>query len=470
MINFLKNKILQTKIRGLRLKFLFLCPLIFLFSRIIHANLIIPAFLLSLWLYLQFRKQDLKNFNLLYLSLLFLITFTSSYFFVEQEIPLFYLPFATLPMLLTLLFNNIEISLIVTLGTAVSIASLLDSPFQLNIAMLYLISGTVSSILVKEARKRSSIIKAGLLVGATQIISLILADNLWIGLSTRYLLLISNGFVSAILVLGILPIFEYLFKTITNISLLELADFSHPLLKRLTIEAPGTYHHSLIVGNLSESASNAIYANGLLARIGGYYHDIGKLIRPEYFGENQSVNENKHDALPPTMSKLIIMSHVKEGTDLAKKYRLNPLLIDFIEQHHGKSLIYFFYRRALETSGEEKEVKEEVFRYPGPLPKTKETAIVLLADSVEAAVRALKEEDPSKIKEEVHRIINDKFVDGQLNKCNLTLNDLEKISEVFVKILTGIYHSRISYLKSDNHNKSSREDSRLPKKDKESSL
>jgi putative nucleotidyltransferase with HDIG domain len=222
-----------------------------------------------------------------------------------------------------------------------------------------------------------------------------------------------------------------------------LADFNNPLLQRMIMEAPGTYHHSLIVGNLSESASNAIGANALLARIGAYYHDIGKLNKPDYFSENQ-MNDSKHDELTPTMSKMVIINHVKDGVELAKKYRFNPRLIDFIESHHGNSLVYYFYRRALENV-EDEQVKEEGFRYSGPRPNTKETAIVMLADTVEAAVRSLKEHTPTKIAEATHKVINNKFIDGQLDECELTLKDLEIIAGIFIRILSGIYHSRVTY-------------------------
>jgi hypothetical protein len=235
-------------------------------------------------------------------------------------------------------------------------------------------------------------------------------------------------------------------------------------------EAPGTYHHSLVVGNLSEAACQTVRADALLARIGAYYHDIGKLAKPEYFSENQLIKMSKHDTLSPTMSKLIIMNHVKEGVELAKKYRLNPLLVDFILQHHGSSLVYYFYRRALESLEEDEVIKEEGFRYPGPKPDTKEAAIVLLADSVEAATRALRDTSPGKIEEVVHKVINNKFIDGQLDECDLTLKDLERISAVFIRILSGIYHSRVTYPEEsrseDNNKKSTKEYSRQSEKDK----
>jgi putative nucleotidyltransferase with HDIG domain len=303
-----------------------------------------------------------------------------------------------------------------------------------------------------------------------QALSLFFISGFRVQYPNNYIILVINGIVSCIIAIGILPVFEYLFKTVTNISLLELADFNQPLLQRLILEAPGTYHHSLIVGNLSEAACGAVGAKALLARIGAYYHDIGKLFKPDYFSENQDMSRSKHDALTPSISKMVIMNHVKEGIDLARKHKLNPRIIDFIQQHHGKSLVYYFYQRALENIEENQEIKEEGFRYPGPKPNTKETAIVLLADSVEAAVRSLKEPSPANIKEAVHTVINNKFIDGQLDECDLTLKDMDKISAVFVHLLSGIHHSRITYpesLKSENnHKKPSKEDSHQSEKDK----
>ena len=261
----------------------------------------------------------------------------------------------------------------------------------------------------------------------------------------QYLILFSNGIAYSIIVLGILPVFEMLFGTVTNISLLEMADFNHPLLHRLMLEAPGTYHHSLVVGNLSEAACSTIGANSLLARIGAYYHDIGKLTKPEYFSENQEMASNKHDSLSPTISKMVIMNHIREGVELARRSHLNLRIVDFIQYHHGTSLVYYFYRRALEHQDETQEVSEEGFRYPGPKPRTKEIAVVLLADSVEAATRSLNSPSPESIKELVHKIINNKFIDGQLDDCDLTLKDLEKIALVFIHVLSGIYHTRITY-------------------------
>jgi putative nucleotidyltransferase with HDIG domain len=457
----IKNKALK------RSGFILWSLLVFAVSYVIQLNLAVSLFLISLYAYFRFRRL---NINLLNIILLFLISFVSSYFIIRRGLAIFYLPFSVTPMLTTLLFSNLEISLLVTLASSLSIASVTGVPFQ--VCLLSLVSGIFSIILVRGARRRTTLIRAGLIVGIAQVATLIFIDRFWVGLAGRYWILALNGIISSIIVLGVLPVFEYLFKTVTNISLLELADFNHPILQRMILEAPGTYHHSLVVGNLSEAACGTVGANALLARIGAYYHDIGKLQKPEYFSENQDIKESKHDTLSPTMSKLIIMNHVKEGVELAKKYKLKPALINFILQHHGNSLVYYFYRRALETLEEDHEVKEEGFRYPGPKPDTKETAIVLLADSVEAATRALKDPTPNKIEELVHKVINNKFIDGQLDECDLTLKDLEKISSVFIRILSGIYHSRVNYSEEtrseDNHKKFPKEDSRLPEKDKKS--
>ena len=420
-----------------------LCIFIFLFSHIIHLNLAIALFLIILYLCFHNKFSKIKSANLANLSFLFLISFTIGHTLLKHGLSFYFIPIAIIPMLSVLLFNNLEIAYFLSLGTSLSLASLTAEPFKAWFIFMTLCSCAI--LLINKANKRTAVIRAGLMAGLIQLISLIFLEHSWINQPERYLIIIINSLTSGIIVLGVLPIFEYLLQTVTNISLLELADSHHPILQRMILEAPGTYHHSLIVGNLSDTACTTIGANGLLARIGSYYHDIGKLQKPEYFIENQQIKKNLHDQLSPTMSKMIIMNHIKEGLDLAKKYSLSPALWDFIQQHHGSSLVYYFYRRALEGREEDEEVTEEGFRYPGPKPNTKETAIVLLADSVEAATRTLKDPTPIKIEEVVHKVINNKFIDGQLDECELTLKDIEKISNVFTKILSGIYHSRVSY-------------------------
>ena len=421
----------------------FLGLLIFFISAIARINLAIPLFLIILYIYIKFRGLTSRNYSLLNIALLFLLSFTGSYLAIKRGWTIYCIPFSVAPMLATILFGNQELSLLIILAVSFSLAAISGNFF--SVTLLSLMSGISASILVEGARKRTTIIRAGVIIAVIQVLSLFFIEHLVIRAPLRYLILMLGGLFSGFIVLGILPLFEYLFKTVTNISLLELADSRHPLLKRMAQEAAGTYHHSLVVGNLAESACEAVGANALLARIGAYYHDIGKLQKPGYFSENQDISESKHDALSPTMSKLVIMNHVKEGAELAKRYKLNPSIIDFILQHHGKSLVYYFYRRALEGSQDEEEIQEEGFRYPGPKPKTKETAIVLLADSVEAATRALVNHTAVKIEELVHKVINNKFIDGQLDECDLTLKDLEKISAVFIRILGGVYRSRLAY-------------------------
>lgn len=457
----------KIKIKQKRILIAFWIAFTFFIAYINQVNLVVPLFLVCLYAYLKFRRL---HYRLIHLIFMFLVTFVSSFFIIKEGLPIYLHSFSAIPMLAALLFNNLEIALLLTLASAVSVASLENSPYSLQLATLFLVGGIIPSLLVMGARKRMTIIRAGLLVGMACALSLLFMQGFAFHLPKRYLFLILNGIISSGVVLLLLPVFEYLFQNVTNISLLELADFQHPLLQRMVLEAPGTYHHSLVVGNLSDSACEAVGANSLLARIGAYYHDIGKLQKPNYFSENMDISSNKHDVLSPSMSKLIIMNHVKEGVELARKHKLKPPLIDFIQQHHANSLVFYFYQRALEKLEEDQEVMEEGFRYPGPKPNTKETAVVLLADSVEAATRALKDPVPKNIEEVVHKIINNKFIDGQLDECELTLKDLERISAVFIRILSGIYHSRVTYPKQakseSNHKKPSKENPAPTEKDK----
>ena len=420
-----------------------ICVFMFLFSYIMRINLAIPFSLILLYACFYKKFTKIKNARLANLSFLFLISFCLGYYLIGQGVPFYFIPVTIIPILSVLLFNSLEVAYFLSLGTCTALAILSPEPFKAWFIFMTACAGAI--LLVNKARKRAQVIQAGVIAGILQLVGLILLERFIFHHPQRYLIILINGALSGVISLGVLPLFEYILQTVTNISLLELADSNHPALQRMVLEAPGTYHHSLIVGNLSDTACVAVGANGLLARIGSYYHDIGKLQKPEYFIENQDLKKNAHDDLTPTMSKLIIMNHVKEGLELAKKYSLSPVLWDFIQQHHGKSLVYYFYRRALEGKEENQEVAEEGFRYPGPKPNTKETAIVLLADSVEAATRSLKDPTPDKIEETVRKVINNKFIDGQLDECELTLQDIEKISSVFSKILSGIYHSRVNY-------------------------
>jgi putative nucleotidyltransferase with HDIG domain len=255
-----------------------------------------------------------------------------------------------------------------------------------------------------------------------------------------------GGILASVLVLGVTPIIESLFSYTTDIKLLELANMDHPILKDLILQAPGTYHHSIIIGSLVEGAAKSIAANPLLARVSAYYHDIGKLKKPLYFIENVGGGENRHDHLTPTMSSLILISHVKDGVEMARENHLGERIGHIIQQHHGTSLTSFFYQKAKEKENPEMELMNEMeFRYPGPKPQTKEAGIVMLADSVEAASRTLTDPTPSRIKNLVQEITSKIFLDGQMEECELTLKDLQKIQESFNRTLTAFFHQRIDY-------------------------
>lgn len=257
-----------------------------------------------------------------------------------------------------------------------------------------------------------------------------------------------NGVLSVILAVGTLPLLESMFSITTEIRLMELSNLNHPLLKKLMIEAPGTYNHSILVGNLAEAAADQIGANGLLVRVASYFHDIGKTKRPYFFVENQKVGDNPHDKLQPSLSTLIITSHTKEGAELAAQYKLPTEIIDIIEQHHGTGLVKGFYNKALENAkatGSESPVREDDFRYPGPIPQTREAALVMLADSCQAAVQSMTAPTPGQIEGMVRDIIKGKQAEGQLDQCALTFRDLDVIASIFATILAGANHYRLPY-------------------------
>lgn len=245
--------------------------------------------------------------------------------------------------------------------------------------------------------------------------------------------------------LGCLVLFESLFDVCTTFTLLELSDSNHPLQQQLAIKAPGTYHHSIIVGNLAKAAAEAIDANSLLTRVGSLYHDIGKMDMPEYFVENQIAGQNKHETIAPKMSALILASHIKVGLEMAEKNKLPKLIRSYIPEHHGNQLMSYFYHKAMEMKLPDEVIAEADFRYPGPKPRTKESGIIMLADGVEAATHSIKEPTAGKIRAMVRSIIDSRLQDGELNECDLTIGDLKKIEEAFMPILLGIYHVRIEY-------------------------
>jgi len=376
---------------------------------------ILSLLLLFFGVHLIFLKADYSKLFLNLGLLLALIFFTAHFFKTYTSFSLYYVPVASVVMLTALLYNDLQLSFSMALLAAVLVC--LVTGQDLKILLTFFTGGLTASLCVQGARTRGQLLAAGLYIGVIQVTCMILLNpNLQTILSRAFFMvqlkpLLMNGIICAFITLTFLKIFETTFGVVTNFSLLELADFNHPLLKRMIMEAPGTYHHSLIVSNLSEAAADEIGANPLLTRVGAYYHDIGKLVKPEYFTENQLLGRNKHDLIEPSISRLVIINHVKEGIEMGRKYRLNPLIINFIPEHHGTGLMHYFYQKALEEAKDEKDVSPDNYRYPGPKPQSKETAVVMLADSVEGATRALEEPDPKSIEDIVRKVINNKFID-----------------------------------------------------------
>jgi len=341
-----------------------------------------------------------------------------------------------------------------------------------------LLSGLVSALTLRKTRRRSQLLRAGFYAGLTAFLLASLFGVVRLGAGTmedwRMIGLAAGaalgmGIATALLVSGFLPVLEGIFELTTDISWLELGDLNHRLLRRMQLEAPGTFHHSLVVASLSESAAEAVGANASLCRVCAYFHDVGKLNKPEYFIENQGDGvENPHDTLTPTMSALIIVAHVKDGVDLALKNHLNPRVIDVIREHHGDSLVGYFYRKAQEQKRDEMEkvekklenpedlpkIDQKNFRYPGPRPRSRESGIISLADAIESASRTLKKPTPAKIRALVEDLVEKRICDGQLDDCELTMRDLALVKNQFCKTLRSMLHSRIDYPTDDKGTKS----------------
>ena len=360
------------------------------------------------------------------------------------------IPLACTPILLTLLLNY-RISLVVSITNIILMAVAVS--FNTEIIILAIVSVIVGATFLKKMQQRNDIVYSCIYIAIlngvmTLSISALVTSNLKeILLDTAFILV--GSLLSGILSTGLLPFFESMFDIVTNVKLLELSNPNNPLLKKLLMEAPGTYHHSVIVANLAEVATEAVGGNALLARIGAYYHDIGKTKKPYFFKENQLGKENPHDDITPELSKLLIISHVKDGLELAREYKLPKVIQDFIPTHHGKTLVKYFYLTAKNNAENPDDIKEEDYMYPGPKPKTKEQCILMLADSVEAAVRSINNPTKEKIENMVDNIVKDKLSSGQLDDSQLTISDVKKIKKCFLKTLNGIYHERIEYPKDE---------------------
>jgi len=403
----------------------------------------------------KFKKENGKN-ELLLLSLIFTISIVIMKILsiikdaTYSEIYYIY-PIAMATMLIKLLINErvaIVTTIVLSLTGTIMFNDSVTGTFNFPVGMYILFSGLAGILFLTNQNGRSKILRTGFLVSAINILvllTLLLLKNTQlpgIEYGIQFLLAIISGIGSSVLTIGFLPFFEAGFGILSAMKLIELSNPNHPLLKKILTEAPGTYHHSVMVANLAESACEAIGANGLLARVGCYYHDIGKTKRPKYFIENQMNHNNPHDQLPPETSKNIIIAHAVEGAEMLREYKMPKEIIDIAEQHHGTTLLKYFYHKA-EKMG--KEVKEEDYRYPGPKAQTKESAIIGIADSVEAAVRSMSHPTSEQIEQLVNQIISDRLHDGQLTECDLTFREIEIVAKTLCNTLNGIFHNRIEY-------------------------
>ncbi|MCL5878304.1 MAG: HDIG domain-containing protein, partial [Deltaproteobacteria bacterium] len=420
-------------------------------------------FFIMIFSVLEFSQRNIRKFSItfkdgVFLSITLLLTVLIARlstmltnigeiasFNIPQEAYYYAAPIAFGGMIVRLILNSeiaIGFSIVAGLTAAMTVSN------NVFIVLYYIISGLLGAHMLAKCEQRSSIMKGGLVVSGVgmflvSMFMLIQGNQPPTQFVINIIMAFFSGVTSAIMVTGLTPAFESLFDYATDIKLLELANLENPLLKELFMTAPGSYNHSMMTATLAEAAASSIHANPLLARVAAYYHDIGKVKMPDYFIENQQYMANKHDKLSPSMSSLIIISHVKEGKELAKAYKIPQRIIDIIMQHHGTSLVKYFYEKAKEKNGNS--IQEEEYHYPGPKPQTREAGIVMLADAVEAASRTLTEPTPAKIKAMVEKIVNARFEDGQLDECTLALNDLNEIKKSFVKVLSAIFHKRVDY-------------------------
>lgn len=426
-----------------------------------NAFLIFLLLFFSLTLLYEHAEKNIKKFTLTEKDLNFATVFTLFIALLVKASTLIFEHFAPThaPYLIYMvpIFCYGIIMRIVLFSEAAIIFSIAFSivmgfMFENSLAVfLYTLLGNLlASYFSGKCENRNTILKAGLYTAAIMALIVILFDALMgtfpANAPAKIAFIICNGVGSSFIALGLLPVIEHVFNYTTDIKLLELANLEHPLLEEMMVNAPGTYHHSILIGNLAKAAAESIGAHPLLARVSAYYHDIGKLKMPHYFIENRTGNDDVHKGLTPNMSALIILSHVKEGIEMARQYRLGKKITDMIGQHHGTSLVSYFYNRAKELEDPKLHVIEEKdFRYTGPKPQTKEAGIIMLADSVEASSRILDDPTPKRIESHVQEIIEKIFIDGQLDECELTLKDLHAIQKSFIAILIGIFHHRIEY-------------------------
>jgi len=438
-----------------------------LLGEFVGVFLIVSFFLFAIWQYfLVYQSEQKKKRNrYLLVALILCGTLLVTKIFIamgdvivgslrieELQDPLnfYFLAPLALGAILTILLVGAQVAILYSLSFAVFVGLLTGE----TVMFVYSLTGSLAAIyLLDQYRERAAIIKGGVFVGAVNIL-VVLALQLYssdtgfqsVPFAARALCGLLSGLFAAMLSSLLLPILESVFGITTDIKLLELSSLNAPILRRLAVEAPGTYHHSIIVGTLAEAGAEAIGANSLLVRVGAYYHDIGKLKTPEYYIENQIYISNKHENLSPSMSSLILASHVKDGLALADEIKLVPEVRDLIPQHHGTRLMKYFYEKARDAAdGKDRKVNENDFRYPGPTPQRKEAAILMLADQVEAAARTLQDPNPSQIRGLIRRLIQVNIQERQFDECDITMKDLDKILRAFERVITGMHHHRIEY-------------------------
>lgn len=415
--------------------------------------LVIVFVLVSIYMSIFVNSVYKSPSLLLLMGLVFIVTLAFS--IIATYFSGYFIPVAMGVILITVLFGY-KLALIINLVLALMVGLISGGNF--SYILVALMGGLVSIYAVTRLSQRSDLVRAGFYVVLTNT-AVIISIYLFFGnISLDYDSLVSfsysifagvgNGILSAVIAIGLLPFLESIFGVTTAITLLELSNPNHPLMREMLLKAPGTYYHSMMVSNLAEAAAESVSADPLLTRVGSYYHDIGKLKRPYFFSENQLSGENPHSKLSPNLSTLIIGAHPGDGVELGRKHRLPEAILDIAAQHHGTGMISFFYQQALENSDRE-EVFAEKFRYEGPKPQSKEAAIIMLADAVEAGVRSLSKPSGNRVETMIRRMVREKLEDGQLDLCDLTLKEIDQIAETFVYIMSGIYHSRIEYPEKD---------------------
>ena len=419
-------------------------------GKFLHVIILFSLMSIYIYLFRQGIYRDNLKILLIAIIILFISFLTFLIFQINVQAPVEFLilvPVAS--MLLTIIFDS-RVGFYGTITVALIAGGLRGNDYVFTV--MHIIAGAFAAYTVRDIKNRSQIFRSFLFILLAYIVSII-AFGLERFDSAQQILInsgfaASNALISPVLTYGLIIFFERIFKITTDLTLLELTDFNSPLLKELARNAPGTFNHSLTIGSMVENAAEAIHANPLLARVGAYYHDIGKSLDPDIFVENQLSNENLHERLDPKESAQMIIEHVRRGVELGEKHNLPKEIIDFIPMHHGTLLVSFFYEKAKEKYGEEN-VDIDDFRYPGPKPNSKEAALVMLADASESAVRSMTEPDPQKVENMVNNLIDSRIDDGQLDEAPITLNDIKIIKETFHKILLGQHHKRIRYPKQE---------------------